>query len=324
MCAGISTAWTAASPWGPDTVNFQAFDLLYGGIDTDTFVIHGNETARLYGNVGDDVFQMLDGAVLNGSIDGGGGTNTLDYGVYTTPVCINLSGVAVSGNGLSCNQYSASHVTISIQNIQNIYGGSANDLLVGNSGNNILEGNGGSDLLEGGYGNDIYVFAGGNFGQDTILGETAATGVDTLDFTNDTYGGVTFDLSHFSASNGLNGVDYSACGNVIEHFIGTSGFSDTCLLGDGFSLPAAAPWTGLAAPTTAGLPPLHHRGDRQSAGRDRHRRSGRHQQHPGRHRRVGEQHPDRQQPGQRPDRQCRQRPAGGQRRGGCPERRRRQ
>ena len=39
---------------------------------------------------GDDTIALADGVVLNGAVDGEGGTDTLDYSAYTTPVAVNL------------------------------------------------------------------------------------------------------------------------------------------------------------------------------------------------------------------------------------------
>ena len=39
---------------------------------------------------GDDTIAFADGATLGGTVDGGAGTDTLDYSVYTTPVAVNL------------------------------------------------------------------------------------------------------------------------------------------------------------------------------------------------------------------------------------------
>ena len=52
---------------------------LSGGEKDDCFIITGEEYGYLYGGLGNDTFVFLDGASLNGLIDGGSGRNTLDY-----------------------------------------------------------------------------------------------------------------------------------------------------------------------------------------------------------------------------------------------------
>jgi Ca2+-binding RTX toxin-like protein len=47
-------------------------------------------TENLTGGTGNDTFAFADKATLSGKLDGGGGTNTLDYSAYTTGVSVNL------------------------------------------------------------------------------------------------------------------------------------------------------------------------------------------------------------------------------------------
>src|SRR5207302_965052 len=63
-----------------NTVFFQSVQDLSGGADTDTFT-------------------FLDGAGVSGSIDGGGGINTLDYSAYTSNVIVDLPLSSATGVG---------------------------------------------------------------------------------------------------------------------------------------------------------------------------------------------------------------------------------
>ncbi|HHV65998.1 MAG TPA: hypothetical protein GXX46_13195, partial [Peptococcaceae bacterium] len=157
------------------SLNFINYDLLYGGEKDDSFTITGEEYGRLYGGPGNDIFIMLDGATLDGNIDGGGGNNTLDYRTYTSDIYVNLS------------EFKATGISNSIVGIHNVFGGLGDDHIIGDNGDNILGSNGGNDILEGRYGNNIYMIFEG-FGTvriiETLLGE------DTLDFSN-----VTSDLN---------------------------------------------------------------------------------------------------------------------------------
>jgi hypothetical protein len=90
-----------------------------------------------------DTFHFDNGAAVSGSIVGGGpsDTTTLDYSKYTTPVTVNLKTNAAVAGGL----------TTLVFNIQDVLGGSGNNILVGN-GNNVLRGGSGRDLLVSGGG----------------------------------------------------------------------------------------------------------------------------------------------------------------------------
>jgi Ca2+-binding RTX toxin-like protein len=126
---------------------------------------------NLVGGSGNDTFKFTAAGSLSGTVNGGAGTNTLDYSARTSDVTVNLvTGAATSiGGGVTA--------------IQNVNGGSGNDRLTGNGGNNILRGNGGNDALEGGLGNDILI---GGAGTDTITDAggrnllIGGSGADTL------------------------------------------------------------------------------------------------------------------------------------------------
>jgi Ca2+-binding RTX toxin-like protein len=132
--------------------------LLTSGSGADSFVFANNGT--------------LTGS---GSIDGGGGTDTLDYSAYTTPVNVD-AGTATGTkfpNGIS--------------NIENATGGSANDTLFGRNGaNSVLTGGLGNDRLQGGSGNDQLI---GGPGSDELIGNAG----DDLATWNNGDGNDTFD-----------------------------------------------------------------------------------------------------------------------------------
>jgi len=99
----------------------------------------------ILGGAGNKVFALqgpLTDVAL--SIDGGGGSNTLDYAAYTTGVSVNLAaGTATDLAGIA--------------HIQNVIGGSGNDTLVAGADRSILIGGGGADKLVGGSGEDILI-----------------------------------------------------------------------------------------------------------------------------------------------------------------------
>ena len=98
--------------------------------------------ANITAGLADDTFTFVDGGSMSGDLDGGSGTDTLDYSALTSPVIVDL------------NASTASHVSGSVSQIENVMGGSANDTLTGDNQANTLMGNDGDDTLDGGLGVD--------------------------------------------------------------------------------------------------------------------------------------------------------------------------
>ena len=97
---------------------------------------------------GNDTFKLSNGKGVAGKIDGGGGTNTLDYSLYSTGVTVNLTTGAATGVGGG------------IANILNVTGSPASDTITGNAGSNVIIGDGGTDKLSGGGGGtDRFILA---------------------------------------------------------------------------------------------------------------------------------------------------------------------
>jgi hypothetical protein len=180
----------------PDTVNLQAHTAtgvggtfvniqnFSGGAAANTLVgqdadttwnITGSNTGNLTGGItfaafqnltggaGADTFVFSDGAGVSGTIDGGGGTNTLNYAAYSTTVFVDLqtnTGTGVGG---------------SVLNIQNVTGGTGGgagvyNILVGNGGNVLTGGNGRRNLLIAGA--SASILNGGDSGDILIAGFT--------------------------------------------------------------------------------------------------------------------------------------------------------
>src|SRR6202011_215013 len=117
---------------------------------------------NLSGGAGNDTFLFSDGARVTGTIDGGGGSNTLSLAAYSTPVTVNVQAHTATGVGGS------------VLNIQSFVGGSAVNTLVGPDTAttwNITGSNAGSltggisftafQNLSGGSAADAFVFADG-------------------------------------------------------------------------------------------------------------------------------------------------------------------
>ena len=183
-------AYQFAVAWGADTVvelPGQGFDtvdfsvlftsliftrsaatLFVSDLTVDDVTHTGNDIESLIGGGNNDVFRFANGVSLAGGagrVNGQGGGNTLDYRAFTTSVFVNLT--LQQAPGLS-----------SLQNIQEVLGGSADDLIIGNGEDNYLYGFDGNDVLEGGKGNDNLQ---GGLGSNTLNGG----GGDDLYFVED-------------------------------------------------------------------------------------------------------------------------------------------
>ena len=108
---------------GPNTANVWNIVVVNGGNLNNTLKF-GN-VQNLTGGTGVDTFNLSAGKTIAANIDGGGGTDTLSYAAYTTPVTFNLksnpgTGLVGSGTGVG-----------GLLNVEQIQGGSASDTLVG-------------------------------------------------------------------------------------------------------------------------------------------------------------------------------------------------
>ena len=129
----------AATQWNITAANS-------GTVGPDTFSSFEN----LVGGLGNDTFSIYNGGSISGSIDGGGGTNTLDYSHFTGNIIVNLALGTATG------------VAGRIFNIEGIVGGAGNNLFVGNAANNLFVGGTGRNILIGGGGSDTLIGGGGD------------------------------------------------------------------------------------------------------------------------------------------------------------------
>jgi Ca2+-binding RTX toxin-like protein len=195
-----TATWTVATAYtsGGRIFITAQFETLIGNAGMDIFIIAGALTNNLQGGAGDDIFDLADGAVLTGTIDGGLGADLLWYAAFTTAVNVDLSlGAATS--------------TAGVLGIENVTGGSNNDTIVGSAVANVLRGNGGNDTLSGGDGDDTLY---GNAGNDTISGDAGndalwgGTGNDLLT------GGAGNDTYVFENAYGVDTVNEAAAGGT--------------------------------------------------------------------------------------------------------------
>jgi len=161
------------------------------------------------GGQGNDVFRFQPGASIAGTINGGGGSNALDYSLEGGAVNVNL------GAG------TASAVGGGVQNINIVMGGAGNDSLVGGSADDSLDGGAGNDTLEGGAGNDT--LEGGN--GDDVLDGGAGTNSLNGEAGNDIYrvGGATGQTAFGEPLGADAALDFSGSADNLVFTIKTNG-----------------------------------------------------------------------------------------------------
>lgn len=164
----------------------KTFENIIGGSGNDSLT--GNSLNNiLQGMAGNDILNASSGDDI---LDGGSGNDTYKLNTKTqlnTNTIIDSNGIDLlnfSGSNpvaidlnLTTPQTVNSNLTLildSATSIENVYGGSGNDIIIGNSLNNKLSGYSGNDILIGGDGNDI--LSGGD-GNDILIG---GNGSDTL------------------------------------------------------------------------------------------------------------------------------------------------
>lgn len=128
----LNEAWTVDGGAGDDIIK--------GGAGSDTL---------LGGNGNDIIF----GALNDVRLDGGGGYDTLDLSLVSSPLRYLGS---YGGQLTGWPDFSPETYTVA-SGFERVIGGSASDFLLGGSASETLVGGGGSDHIEGGAGNDVLV-----------------------------------------------------------------------------------------------------------------------------------------------------------------------
>ena len=173
---GGSGASTLVGPAASSTYRIMGPNA--GNVGTFNFTNFGIITA----GAGNDIFKFTSGGIITGTIDGGGGTNTIDETLLTTPVTLNVAASTLS------------QLTGTFTNIQTVLaGGNSANLILGPSTDstfNITGTNAGTIAgisfsgfgnLTGGAGNDTYTFA----PSATLLGRLdGGAGTNTLDYSS--------------------------------------------------------------------------------------------------------------------------------------------
>ena len=220
--------------------NIQTFigtgttDTLMGANSTSTWSITGTNMGtvgtysfagfpNLTGGTGNNTFAFSSAASVSGSITGGGGTNTLDYTGFGSPVTVNLQTTTATAIGGIWS------------NIQSFKGTDTTDTFIatdGTTNNWALRGNNAGTVdgvsfsgfanLTGGSAADIFQFANGATVSGVING---AGGSNTLNYSAYT-GGVTVNLGNAttglanSSATGVNGGNSNGISNIGNVIVG--------------------------------------------------------------------------------------------------------
>jgi Ca2+-binding RTX toxin-like protein len=134
---------------------------LYGG-EGDDWLRGGSRAAILMGEAGNDT---LIGGSGKDVFSGGKGIDTADYSHRTEDLVISLDGKANDG-APPAGAYKGERDNV-MADVENLIGGSGNDVLLGNNRRNVIHGGDGNDTLMGGKGNDLLV---GGAGRDSLVG----------------------------------------------------------------------------------------------------------------------------------------------------------
>ncbi len=187
---------------GDDTFNYtigDGADIIDGGTGSDTLSIVGTSSAdTLNAVVSGGVFTQFNGSIVTGveivNANLGAGSDLLSYAATSEAVTVNLANGSATG-------------FTSISNIENVTGGSGNDILTGDNGANVLIGGAGNDVLTGGGGNDTLT---GGAGDDTFVVDA---GVDTV---TDLSGGDMLKVSAGAAANITATGDWTATSTTVN------------------------------------------------------------------------------------------------------------
>jgi Ca2+-binding RTX toxin-like protein len=209
----------------PQMADILAVQSLYGAAQTRTGdTVYGfNSTAGAHYD-----FSQYFGTPAFTIYDWSGNNDRLDASGYSVNQTIDLTPGEWSSIGGEVHNIGIYLDTV----IEDAFGGSARDIIIGNDRSNELRGNGGNDTLLGRE-NDDFLFGGS--GDDQLDG---GIGLDTADFTDITFGGVSVDLVNGTAFGIQSGTDTlisieRANGTLTERDIFFSNDADNVLDGNG-------------------------------------------------------------------------------------------
>ncbi|WP_234461617.1 beta strand repeat-containing protein [Stutzerimonas stutzeri] len=183
-------------------------DSLSGGLGNDT-LLGGTGDDTLDGGAGNDT---LIGGAGNDTYIGGSGTDLADFSGAASAISISLT------NGTGTDDSGGSDT---FSGVENVTGGSGNDVLIGDTNANRLDGGAGDDTIVGAAGSDTLI---GGLGTDTLDYSTGSAAV-VVNMGSTSFAGVAAN----TATDGMGGTD-SVSG--FENVLGGSG-GDTLVGGTG-------------------------------------------------------------------------------------------
>jgi Ca2+-binding RTX toxin-like protein len=192
--SGSDTVQTNLSSY---TLGANIENLAYTG--SVNFYGIGNELDNvMMGSAGNDT---LVGGLGADEINGGAGFDTVSYAAATEGITVYLSTGEVTG----------SQGNDTLVSIENLIGGSGNDVFFGTAGADILDGGAGNDDMYGGLGNDTYVidseldevFEYSNQGNDTAITSIYEYSLDATSIENLVFTGSIKHIGHGNAVDNL-------------------------------------------------------------------------------------------------------------------------
>ena len=247
---------------GTDTLFAPDFDNLWSLVGTNGGKLNALTFANvenLTGGLAADKFTFADAAKVDGVIDGGSGTDTLNYAAYTTAVTVDLNANTATGTG-------------GIANIDSLVGGTAADTLIGsnaanntwtitgtNTGNVNGFGFSGVENLTGGTGADTFAFSTAAGVTGTVAGNG---GTDILDYSASALPVfVNLQTSTASGTGGFTGIEGMVGGTAQDNLTGANVNSTWTLTGanagnvNGFTFAGVESLTGGTANDTFAVAP---------------------------------------------------------------------
>lgn len=234
---------TLGTSWTQDVHDFTT---IMGTPYADTFLAGDNTS--LSGSTGDDVFQVRTAVSITSTLNGGLGTDTLDFSQHptittTTTTGLDLNagtGVATVGGTQTVAFTNMETFIYSGTGLATLTGGTSAETLAGGTGTNSLTGGQGHDVIKCGTGSDYVFFTGttdvGAAGSDTIRGFT--TGTDLLKFSIGNFSANTVGGGQLASADFIETMSLS--GSTGKHFVFVSNGSTQELYYDSDPLTASS------------------------------------------------------------------------------------
>lgn len=182
-------------------------DVIFGGVGND-ILSGGDDDDALYASDGND---LLVGGAGDDDLDGGAGIDSASYTATTAGISVDLTTSTVTGSEIG---------TDTLVSIENITGGTGDDMMLGDASANVFSYFGGMDTYDGGGGIDTVSFQ--QFTSSVLVNLSATNEARTADGTDLPVSGLRT-IGQFTSIESVIGSDYD------DHLVGDSG--DNILIG---------------------------------------------------------------------------------------------